>query len=66
VAVIQGSNERDKGEIIIKDLIAGAELAASAKTLEREAYLALKEKAQFAVPEQQLVQAVEKVLSRYQ
>ena len=50
VAVIQGSNEREKGEVIIKDLIAGAELASAAKTLEREAYLVLKEKSQFAVP----------------
>ena len=65
VAVIQGSNEREKGEVIIKDLIAGAELASAAKTLEREAYLVLKEKSQFAVPEAKLVAEVQKVLARY-
>jgi len=65
VAVIQGSNEREKGEVIIKDLIAGAELASAAKTLEREAYLLLKEKSQFAVPEADMVKAVQKVLARY-
>jgi len=65
VAVIQGSNERDKGVVIIKDLIAGAELSSAAKTMEREAYLALKEKAQFAVPEAELVAGVQKVLARY-
>ena len=65
VAVIQGSNEREKGEVIIKDLIAGAELASAAKTLEREAYLVLKEKSQFAVAEADLVADVQKVLARY-
>ena len=65
VAVIQGSNEREKGAVIIKDLIAGAELASAAKTLEREAYLLLKEKSQFAVAEADLVSEVQKVLARY-
>ena len=65
VAVIQGSNEREKGEVIIKDLIAGAELASAAKTLEREAYLVLKEKSQFAVPEAKLDAEVQKFLARY-
>ena len=65
VAVIQGSNEREKGEVVIKDLIAGAELASASKTMEREAYLALKEKAQFAVPEADLIAGVSKVLGRY-
>jgi histidyl-tRNA synthetase len=48
--VIQGSNEREKGEVAIKDLVAGAELAKGAKTLDRDAYLALKEKAQIVAP----------------
>jgi histidyl-tRNA synthetase len=63
--VIQGSNERDKGEVAIKDLIAGAELAKSAKTLERDAYLALKEKAQIVVPEDKMIETVKAVLARH-
>ena len=65
MAVIQGSNEREKHEVVIKDLVAGAELASASKTMEREAYLALKEKAQFAVPEADLVAGVRQVLARY-
>ena len=65
VAIIQGSNERDANQIIVKDLISGAELAKTAKTLERDAYLALKEKSQLIVPEADLVQTVRDVLARY-
>jgi histidyl-tRNA synthetase len=65
VAIIQGSNERDNNQIIVKDLIAGAELAKTAKTLERDAYLALKEKSQLIVNETELVQTVRDVLARY-
>jgi histidyl-tRNA synthetase len=65
VAVIQGSNERAAGQVVIKDLMAGAELASAAKTMEREAYLALKEKAQSAVPADKLIDAVKEVLGRY-
>ena len=64
-AVIQGSNEREKGEVAIKDLVAGAELAKNAKTLERDAYLALKERAQVNVPEAKLVETVRAILARY-
>ena len=62
-AVIQGSNERDKGEATIRDLILGAELAASTK--DRADYLELRQRAQFAVPETGLVEAVREVLSRH-
>jgi histidyl-tRNA synthetase len=65
VAVIQGSNERDNNQIIVKDLIAGAELAKTAKTLERDAYLVLKEKSQLIVNENELVQTVRDILARY-
>jgi histidyl-tRNA synthetase len=65
VAVIQGSNERENNQIIVKDLIAGAELAKTAKTLERDAYLALKEKSQLIVSENELVQTVRDVIARY-
>ncbi|MGA2636492.1 histidine--tRNA ligase [Methylocella sp.] len=62
-AVIQGSNEREKGEVAIRDLVLGAELAASTK--DRADYLELRAKAQFAVPEAVLVAAVREVLDRH-
>ncbi len=62
--VIQGSNERAKGEIIVKDLVAGAALGKAAKDMPREDYLALKERAQLAVGEAHLVTAVKDVLGR--
>jgi histidyl-tRNA synthetase len=62
-AVIQGSNEREKGEVAIRDLVLGAELAAS--TTDRADYLELRAKAQFAVPEALLVAAVREVLDRH-
>ena len=62
-AVIQGSNEREKGELVIKDLVLGASLGAATK--DRHDYLELKQKAQFAVPESDLVSAVRGVLERH-
>jgi len=62
-AIIQGSNEREKGEIAIRDLVLGAELAASSK--ERADYLELRTRAQFSVPEADLLKAVNEVLSRH-
>jgi histidyl-tRNA synthetase len=62
-AVIQGSNEREKGEIAIRDLVLGAELAASTK--DRADYLELRARAQFTVPEADLVKAVKEVLGRH-
>ncbi|MBL8589296.1 MAG: histidine--tRNA ligase [Methylobacteriaceae bacterium] len=64
-AVIQGSNERDKGVVALKDLIAGAELNKGAKTLDRDAFLALKQRAQIEAPENELIAAVRAVLARY-
>ena len=61
--VIQGTDERDKGEVQIKDLIIGAELAGLSK--ERDDYLKKQADAQFAVAEDQLVDAVRKVLARH-
>ncbi len=61
-AVIQGSNERDKGEVTIRDLVLGAELASSTK--DRADYLELRQRAQFAVSEDRLVEAVREVLGR--
>jgi histidyl-tRNA synthetase len=61
--VIQGSDEKQKGEVQIKDLILGAELAGLSK--EREDYLKKQADAQFAVPEARLVDAVREVLARH-
>jgi histidyl-tRNA synthetase len=65
-AVIQGSNERehkDGAQVTIRDLLLGAELAGSTKG--RADYLELRANAQFSVPEDQLVESVRKVLTRY-
>lgn len=59
VAVIQGSSERDKGTVILKDLILGAKIAESA-TLEE-----WKDRpAQVEVPRADLVAAVKKMLGQ--
>jgi histidyl-tRNA synthetase len=64
--VIQGSNERnhrDGPQVTIRDLVLGAELAASTK--DRADYLELRAKAQFSVPEDRLVESVQEVLARH-
>jgi len=61
--VIQGSDEKAKGEVQIKDLVLGAEIAGLSK--DRDDYLQKQAEAQFAVPEGQLVEAVRKVLARH-
>src|SRR3982074_2471385 len=56
-AVIQGSNERnhqDGPHVTIRDLVLGAELAASTK--DRADYLELRANAQFSIPEDRLVE----------
>jgi histidyl-tRNA synthetase len=61
--IIQGSDEKQRGEVQIKDLILGAELAGLSK--ERDDYLKKQADAQFAVPEARLVDAVREVLARH-
>ena len=61
--VIQGSDEKAKGEVTIKDLIVGAELAKLEKG--REEHLQKQVQAQRAVPEDKLVEAVREVLARH-
>jgi histidyl-tRNA synthetase len=61
--VIQGSDEKAKGEVTIKDLIIGAELAKLEKG--REEHLQKQAEAQFAVAEEKLVEAVREVLGRH-
>ena len=61
--VIQGGDEKAQGEIQIKDLILGAEIAGLSK--DRDDYLKQQAEAQFAVRESELVDAVRKVLARH-
>jgi histidyl-tRNA synthetase len=61
--VIQGSDEKAKGEVTIKDLVVGAELAKLEKG--REEHLQKQAEAQFPVAEEALVEAVRKVLARH-
>ena len=61
--VIQGTDEKAKGEVTIKDLIVGAELAKLEKG--REGHLQKQAEAQFAVAEENLVDAVRAVLARH-
>jgi len=62
VAVIQGSTERDAGEVILKDLIEGAKAAAAIKD-NREWKEA--RPAQVSVKVEQLVEAVRDILARH-
>ncbi len=61
-AIIQGSNEKERGEVQIKDLIVGAGLTA---IKDRDEYLKKQAEAQFAVKESELVDAVRKLLARH-
>ncbi len=64
-AVIQGSNEREAAggrQVVIRDLTLGAELAKASK--DRADYLELRQRAQFAAPEVELVARVREVLER--
>jgi histidyl-tRNA synthetase len=60
--VIQGGDEKAKGEVQIKDLVLGATLTSIE---DREEYLKKQAEAQFAVPESQLVERVRQVLARH-
>jgi histidyl-tRNA synthetase len=61
--VIQGSDEKARGEVTIKDLIVGAELAKQEKG--REQHLHKQAEAQSSVPEEKMVEAVREVLARH-
>lgn len=60
--VIQGADEKSRGEVQIKDLVEGAKAAAI--TTSREEWREARP-AQFAVPEEKLVEAVREVLARH-
>ena len=61
-AVIQGGDEKARGEVQIKDLILGATLAA---TKDRDEYLKKQAEAQFAVKETALVEAMRNLLAKH-
>ena len=61
-AIIQGGDEKARGEIQIKDLILGAALAT---TKDRDEYLKKQAEAQFAVKEDAMVEAVRTLLARH-
>jgi histidyl-tRNA synthetase len=60
-AVIQGGDEKARGEVQIKDLVLGANLTA---IKDRDEYLKKQAEAQFAVNEAELVASVQRVLAR--
>jgi histidyl-tRNA synthetase len=60
--VIQGADEKAKGEVQIKDLVLGATLTSIEN---RDEYLKKQAEAQFAVPEASMVKAVRDVLARH-
>jgi histidyl-tRNA synthetase len=60
-AVIQGPDEKTKGEVQIKDLVLGATLSA---IKDRDEYLRKQGEAQRAVPEGRMIDAVREVLAR--
>ena len=65
-AIIQGSNERDAAggrQVVIRDLILGAELAKMSK--DRADYLEMRQRAQALAPEAELVARVREVLARH-
>jgi len=62
-AIIQGSNEKERHEVLIKDCLRGAKLA---EIEDRAEYLAAMEKVQYPVPENKLVEAVREVLARHE
>ncbi|MEP9369135.1 histidine--tRNA ligase [Xanthobacter sp. VNH20] len=59
--IIQGSNEKEAGEVQVKDLVEGAKIAAG--IADNAEYRAARP-AQFAVKEQELVAAIREVLER--
>jgi histidyl-tRNA synthetase len=61
-AIIQGGDEKARGEVQIKDLILGATLT---DIKDREEYLKKQAEAQFAVKEDALVEAVRNLLARH-
>ncbi len=62
-AIVQGSDEKARGKVQIKDLISGAGLT---EIKDREEYLKRQAEAQTEVDESALVEAVQKILARHE
>jgi len=60
--IIQGSDEKAKGKVLVKDLVLGAGLTT---TEDRDEYLKKQAEAQTEVDESELVTAVRKILARH-
>ena len=63
VAIIQGADEREKGEVQIKDLIEGRRMAEGIES--REEWTRARA-AQVSVPEAEMVEGVREILGRYE
>jgi histidyl-tRNA synthetase len=61
--IIQGGDEKSKGQVTIKDCFIGAQIAGLSK--ERDDYLKKQAEAQETVPEEQMIERVRAVLSRH-
>ncbi len=61
-AIVQGSDEKAKGKVQIKDLISGAGLT---DIKDRDEYLKRQGEAQTEVDQDGLVEAVKKILARH-
>ncbi len=61
-AIIQGSDEREKGEVLIRDLIAGS---APSDATDRDTHLKKQAEAQKPVNEEDLVAEVQEILARH-
>ena len=61
-AIIQGSDEKAKGKVQIKDLVLGSRLT---EIKDREEYLKQQAEAQYEVDEDRIVEAVREVLARH-
>ena len=62
-AIVQGSDEKAKGKVQIKDLISGAGLT---DIKDREEYLKRQAEAQTEVDQSRLVEAVKTILARHE
>ena len=61
-AIVQGSDEKARGKVQIKDLILGAGLT---EIKDREEYLRRQSEAQMEIDQSALVDAVQKILARH-
>jgi histidyl-tRNA synthetase len=62
-AIIQGTNEKAAGKVLIKDLIAGASIGAD--PADRDAYREQQAQAQIEIEEANLVAEVQALLTRH-